>query len=115
MARSDSTLLSQILRNLLSNAIRYTQQGGVSLRCLEESGKITVEIEDSGVGIAEEHLTYIFDEFYQVKGSRGAREGYGLGLSIVRRVAKLLNHELSVRSTVGRGTTFAVSMPAAAA
>lgn len=115
LARSDPTLLSQILRNLLSNAIRYTQQGKICLRCLEEDGRITVEVEDSGIGIAEEHLTYIFDEFYQVKGSRGAREGYGLGLNIVRRVAKLLNHELSVRSTVGRGTTFSVRVPSAAA
>jgi two-component system, sensor histidine kinase len=114
-ARSDPTLLGQILRNLMSNAIRYTAEGNVCLRCIEESGKIRVDVEDSGIGIAESHLPYIFDEFYQVKEARGTREGHGLGLNIVRRVAKLLDHEVSVRSTVGRGTTFSVSVPAAAA
>jgi signal transduction histidine kinase len=114
-ARSDPTLLGQIVRNLLSNAIRYTQQGTVCLRCFEESGNIRVDVEDSGIGIAEKHLPYIFDEFYQVKEAHGAHEGHGLGLNIVRRVAALLNHELKVRSVVGHGTTFSLSVPAAAA
>jgi two-component system, sensor histidine kinase len=110
-ARSDPTLLGQILRNLLSNAIRYTPRGSVCIRCVEEPGKIRIEVEDSGIGIAEEHLPNIFDEFYQVKEERGAREGHGLGLNIVQRVAALLDHELEVHSVVGRGTTFSVSVP----
>lgn len=115
LAHSDVTLLGQILRNLLSNAIRYTQQGIVRLCCVEDAGKIKVEVEDSGIGIAEKHLPYIFDEFYQVKDVRAAREGHGLGLNIVRRVATLLNHEIKVRSVVGQGTIFSVMVPAAAA
>lgn len=110
-ARSDPTLLGQILRNLLSNAIRYTQQGTVCIRCVEEPRKIRIEVEDSGIGIAEDHLPHIFDEFYQVKEVRGTHEGHGLGLNIVQRVAALLNHELEVRSTVGHGTTFTVIVP----
>lgn len=111
-ARSDPTLVGQILRNLVSNAIRYTRQGFVCLRCREEAATVRIEVEDSGIGIAQEHLPFVFDEFYQVRGASGTREGHGLGLSIVQRAARLLDHDLGVRSELGRGTTFTLCLPA---
>lgn len=116
VATSDPTLLGQILRNLVSNAIRYTPRGIVRVRC-ERDGKdrVRIDVEDSGIGIAEKHLPHIFEEFYQVGVSPNAvREGHGLGLSIVQRAAKLLRHELRVQSRLGRGTTFSIVLPAGA-
>jgi two-component system, sensor histidine kinase len=112
IVHSDPTLLGQILRNLLSNAIRYTQRGAVRVRCERDVDCLRVDIEDSGVGIAAEHLPHIFEEFYQVGiAPHSVREGHGLGLSIVQRVARLLNHDIRVRSAPGRGSTFSVSVP----
>lgn len=114
---SDPTLLGQILRNLVSNAIRYTSQGKVQVRCKPESdSRIRIEVEDTGIGIAENQLPHIFEEFYQVGVLPNAvREGHGLGLSIVQRAARLLHHELRVHSQLGRGTTFSIVVPAGAA
>jgi PAS domain S-box-containing protein len=111
-AHSDLSLVSQILRNLVSNAIKYTQRGWVALRCLPRPKTLRIEVSDSGIGIRPEHLPYIYDEFYQVAGERGASsDGYGLGLSIVRRLATLLNLKLDVQSEHGRGSVFAVELP----
>ncbi len=114
VAVSDPILLGQILRNLVSNAIRYTPRGIVRVGCTRHGDdRLRIDVEDSGIGIAEEHLPHIFEEFYQVGVSpNSVREGHGLGLSIVQRAAKLLSHELRVQSHPGRGTTFSIWVPA---
>ena len=112
-AHSDSSLIEQILRNLVSNAIKYTERGLVSLHCAPASdGTLHLEVRDTGIGIPAEQIRYIYDEFYQVGvPSNSSREGYGLGLSIVQRVVKLLNLRLEVRSEVGKGTVFSLTVP----
>jgi two-component system, sensor histidine kinase len=111
---SDPSLVGQILRNLVSNAIKYTREGWIALRCLhEQSGLVRIEVLDTGIGIPADQLRYIYDEFFQVGGpGNRAREGYGLGLSIVHRLAALLDVELDVRSEVGKGSVFSVTLPA---
>jgi two-component system, sensor histidine kinase len=115
--RSDRSLVDQILRNLISNAIKYTRKGSVALRCLHElPSLVRIEVIDTGIGIPAEQLRYIFDEFYQVGvPTNSSREGYGLGLSIVQRLVSLLELTLDVRSDVGQGSVFALTLPAAAA
>ena len=114
-AHTDASLVGQILRNLLSNAIKYTPEGWVRLRATAGARGVRLEVTDTGVGIAADQLPYIYDEFYQVGvASNTAREGYGLGLAIVQRLVKLLGLRLEVRSEVGRGSTFALELPAAA-
>jgi len=109
---SDPSLVDQILRNLVSNAIKYTRQGWVQLRCLHEAALIRVEVLDTGVGIPANQLAYIYDEFYQVGvATNTSRDGYGLGLSIVQRLVKLLNLRLDVRSEVGKGSAFSLLLP----
>jgi two-component system, sensor histidine kinase len=109
---SDPSLVEQILRNLVSNAIKYTRQGWIQLRCLHEAALIRIEVLDTGVGIPANQLAYIYDEFYQVGvATNASRDGYGLGLSIVQRLVKLLNLRLDVRSEVGKGSTFSLSLP----
>src|SRR5581483_1075264 len=104
---SDPSLVEQILRNLVSNAIKYTRQGWIQLRCLHEAALIRIEVLDTGVGIPANQLAYIYDEFYQVGvPTNTSRDGYGLGLSIVQRLVKLLNLRLDVRSEVGKGSAF---------
>ncbi len=111
-ARSDRTLLGQILRNLLTNAIRYTHSGAVRLQCEREAAGLRIDVRDTGIGISHEHLPHIFEEFYQVGASRTAvRDGHGLGLSIVQRVARLLGHEIKVRSQLCQGSVFSVLLP----
>jgi two-component system CheB/CheR fusion protein len=113
VVRTDPTLLSQILRNLLSNAIRYTKTGFVRLQCEREGDQARIDVEDTGIGIPEEHLSRIFDEFYQVGVvPNSVREGSGLGLSIVRRLVRLLNHHMRVYSRFGLGSVFSVVLPA---
>ena len=109
---SDPSLIEQILRNLVANAIKYTREGWVRLRCLHETGVVRIEVLDSGVGIAPDQLPFIYDEFYQVGvPTNTVREGYGLGLSIVQRLVKLLGINLSVRSEPGKGSVFALDLP----
>jgi PAS domain S-box-containing protein len=109
---SDPSLVEQILRNLVSNAIKYTREGWVRLRCLHETALIRIEVMDTGIGIPADQIAYIYDEFYQVGvPTNSARNGYGLGLSIVQRVVKLLNLELDVRSELGKGSIFSLALP----
>jgi two-component system, sensor histidine kinase len=111
---SDPSLLGQILRNLISNAIKYTRQGSVELRSRAQSQGVRIEVIDTGVGIPADQLPYIYDEFYQIGvASNTAREGYGLGLSIVHRLVSLLGLQLDVKSEVGRGSVFALQVPEA--
>jgi CheY-like chemotaxis protein len=110
---SDRSLLEQILRNLLSNAIKYTRQGGVTLRCRPEGETaVRIEVLDTGIGIPAEQLPYIYEEFYQVGvPANSTRDGYGLGLSIVQRLVKLLNLGFEVSSEVGKGSVFSIVVP----
>jgi len=109
---SDPSLVEQILRNLVSNAIKYTRTGWVALRCLHDASCVRIEVLDTGIGIPAEQLRYIYDEFYQVGVSANTtREGYGLGLSIVQRLVSLLEVKLDVHSEVGKGSSFAITLP----
>lgn len=110
---SDRSLVEQILRNLLSNAIKYTHQGWVHMLCLHEASSVRIEVVDTGIGIPAEQMPYICDEFYQVGVSaNSSRDGYGLGLSIVQRLVKLLTLKFDVRSEPGKGSAFALILPA---
>jgi len=114
--RSDLILLERILLNLVSNAIRYTDRGGVVVGCRRRGGQLRIEVWDSGIGIPEDQRENIFGEFYQLAASeRGGRGGLGLGLAIVDRLCRLLDHRLELTSTLGRGSRFVVSLPMAAA
>ncbi len=110
---SDAALIHEILHHLVSNAITYTCSGRVRLRCLPDAGHVRIEVHDTGVGIPADQLPHIYDPFYQASGTDRAREGYGLGLSVVQRMVSLLNVQLDVRSEVGRGSTFALLLPPA--
>jgi PAS domain S-box-containing protein len=110
--RSDVSLVGQVLRNLVSNAIKYTHRGSVRLRVRPEGEAVWVEVTDTGIGMAPEELSHIYEEFYQIGVPKNAtREGYGLGLSIVSRIVKLLGLELDVHSEIGKGSTFALKLP----
>ena len=112
--RSDPILLERILLNLVSNAVRYTSHGGVVLGCRRRGGKLRIEVWDSGPGIPADKRQYVFDEFYQL--ARGHQQGgLGLGLAIVDRLCRLLDHSIDLRSTVGKGSCFAIIMPMVAA
>lgn len=115
---SDATLLYRVLLNLLTNAVRYTQHGGVLLACrLADAGKsVHVEVWDTGVGIAPEHQTLVFNEFFQVTNvQRDRSKGLGLGLNIVQRSCQLLRHDIQLQSRPGRGTRFRLTLPRSAA
>ena len=114
--RSDFILLQRILLNLVSNAIRYTVRGGVVVGCRRRGRQLRIEVWDSGIGISEDQQENIFREFYQVADAeRSRRVGLGLGLAIVDRLCRLLDHSLELTSTPGRGSRFAVSLPWVAA
>lgn len=111
LVRTDPRLLEQIARNLLANAIKYTREGRILLGCRRHKDALTIEVWDSGVGIAAHELQAIFDEYHQADGSGAETEaglGLGLGLSIVNRLSTLLGHQIQVRSTPGRGSVFSI-------
>jgi two-component system, sensor histidine kinase len=111
--KSDPSLVGQIVRNLVANAIKYTREGGVRLRCLHEHAFVRLEVLDTGVGIPAPELARIYDDFYQIGVSTNtSRDGYGLGLSIVSRIVTLLGVNLDVQSEVGKGTVFSLALPA---
>ncbi len=110
--KSDPVLLSRIVGNFLSNAIRYTEAGRVLLGCRRCGDILRVEVWDTGPGIDEEHLTSIFEEFNQIETTRRDRDrGLGLGLAIVKAQANLLRHEISVHSRPDRGSAFRIEVP----
>lgn len=112
---SDPALLSQVLRNLVANAIRYTPSGRVLVGCRRHPRQLAIEVFDTGIGIAAEQHTAIFAEFYQIGNkARDRQQGLGLGLAIVERVVRLLGHSLSLSSAPGQGSCFTVSVPLAA-
>lgn len=110
---SDDRKLSQILRNFISNAIKFTPRGQVVVRArVDEDGMIVFSVSDSGIGIAEEHLRHIFEDFVQVESSIQKRlRGTGLGLALSRKLAQLLGGDTTVESKPGVGSTFSVRIP----
>ncbi|MBR1154341.1 ATP-binding protein [Bradyrhizobium sp. JYMT SZCCT0428] len=107
---TDKTMLEAMLRNLLSNAVRYTDRGTVLLGCRRAGDRIRIEVWDSGIGMSQDQMPQIFQEYYQ--GEQGAqRGGLGLGLAIVRRIGEVLDHRIDVRSTPGKGTVFSIEVP----
>ena len=111
---TDPRLLTQALRSLLSNAIRYTEEGKVTVRCRREPGGLRVTVRDTGIGISDTHLANIFDEFYRVENDPAARDvGLGLGLTIVQHIARLLGIKLDVETEPGQGSRFSLLLPAA--
>jgi two-component system, sensor histidine kinase len=115
VAQADPVLLERVLRNLVSNAIRYTDDGSVLVSCRARDGRLLLQVWDSGIGISEQNLPRIFDEFFQAHGNRPLeahhRKGLGLGLAIVKRLAALMGAPLSVRSRVGHGSVFTLEVP----
>jgi len=109
---SDPNLLAEVIQNLVSNAIRYTDKGSVRLDCIEQDGQCVIRVTDTGIGIAEDQLGEIFREFHQCKAPGASKEGFGLGLAIVQRLSDLLELTIKVESDIGRGSCFSVSMPA---
>lgn len=110
--RSDETLLRRILQNFVSNALRYTERGGVLIGARRHQGQLRIEVWDSGCGIAEHQRELIFEEFRRLDGGAHQRDrGAGLGLAIVQRIADRLHHRITLRSQVGRGSVFAVDVP----
>ncbi|HWP18032.1 MAG TPA: hybrid sensor histidine kinase/response regulator [Burkholderiaceae bacterium] len=115
-AYADPVLVDRILRNLVSNAIRYTEDGGVLVTCRPRRGeKLLVQVWDSGIGIREGEQARVFEEFYQVHADQRPaphqRKGLGLGLSIALRLARLMETPLTLRSQYGRGTVFSLLLP----
>jgi signal transduction histidine kinase len=110
---TDDKRLSQILRNFISNALKFTPEGTVRVSAtLGGDGRVTFAVSDTGIGIAEEHLEAIFDDFVQVDAPIQKRlRGTGLGLSLSRKLARLLGGDVAVSSAVGAGSTFAVTIP----
>ncbi|MGE5505156.1 MAG: ATP-binding protein [Actinomycetota bacterium] len=112
--RSDPVLLARMLRNLVENAIRYTKAGGVVVGVRHGTEGPRIEVWDSGPGIPAEARDKVFQEFFQLGNpERDRQKGLGLGLAIVNRLSRLLDHPVEIRSALGRGSIFAVSVPAA--
>ncbi|MEQ1694238.1 MAG: chemotaxis protein CheB [Hyphomicrobiaceae bacterium] len=108
---SDRRLLEQMIRNLLSNAFKYTKRGKVLLGCLRKGAVISIEIWDTGIGIPDDELQAIFMEYHQLDNvARERNRGLGLGLSIVQRLTRLLDHKIQVRSKLGKGSVFAIEI-----
>jgi signal transduction histidine kinase len=102
--RSGPVLLRRIVSNLLANAIRYTEHGGVMIAARVMGDRLWLEISDSGTGIAPEHLPHVFKEFYRAPVHEGTADSFGLGLAIVQRLCRALSHTVTLRSVVGKGT-----------
>ena len=112
MVRSDPTLLEQMIRNLVSNALKYTPSGKILLGCRWQGSTVRIEIWDTGVGIPAAQLRAVFEEFHQLDNpARESSRGFGLGLSIVQRLGELLDHPVNVRSVPGKGSVFSITLP----
>jgi signal transduction histidine kinase/CheY-like chemotaxis protein len=111
---SDPVLLDRILLNLVSNAVHYTERGGVVVGCRRRGSELRIDVCDTGIGIPEDQRHNIFSEFYQLPGAAPDRQsGLGLGLAIVDRLSHLLGHAVELNSRPGRGSRFSVSLPLA--
>ena len=112
--RSDPAMLRRIVQNFVSNARRYTPAGGVLIGCRRRGDQVAIQVIDTGIGIAPEDQGIIFEEFKRLgKRGKATKRGLGLGLAIVERIAKLLGHEIRMRSEIDRGSTFEVLVPLA--
>jgi CheY-like chemotaxis protein len=110
-AKSDPVLVERILRNLVSNAIRYTESGSVVVGCRRHHGSLRVSVYDTGIGIEPADQSLVFEEFYQVGNpERDRTKGLGLGLAIVERLARLIGATITLRSAPGRGSVFAFDL-----
>jgi signal transduction histidine kinase len=107
---TDPIRVRRMIGNLLANAIKYTHEGGVLLASRQSRDGLRVEVWDTGIGIAREHLRDVFLEFYKVADHAGTSDGFGLGLAIVARLSHALGHPISVRSRLGRGSVFRVAL-----
>jgi two-component system CheB/CheR fusion protein len=114
MIETDRSLLTQIMRNLVSNALKYTKRGRILIGCRRAGGFARLEVWDTGIGIPQSELHAIFEEYHQIDNpARNRTRGLGLGLAIVRRLTDLLGVEIEVRSQPGSGSVFAVALPIA--
>jgi Na+/proline symporter/signal transduction histidine kinase len=113
--RTDEKLLRRILQNLIGNAIKYTSRGRVLLGARRRQSRIELQVYDTGPGIPADKTEEIFKEFKRLDETAGSARGIGLGLSIVERIGRVLSHPITVRSELGRGACFTVSLPPAAA
>src|SRR5213080_1630656 len=113
--QSDRRLLRRLLQNLVSNAIKYTPKGRVLVGCRRRDGRLRIDVYDTGLGIPASKQQAIFHEFHRLDQGAKVARGLGLGLSIVERIARVLDHRIAVTSTVGRGSHFSVEVPIAAA
>jgi two-component system CheB/CheR fusion protein len=110
--RSDPRLLAQMIRNLVSNAAKYTAAGRILIGCRRRGDKLRIEVWDTGIGIPADQLSAIFEEFHQLDNpARERSKGLGLGLAIVQRLAELLGHAIDVRSRPSKGSVFSVEVP----
>lgn len=107
----DYTTVKTILNNLVSNAIKYSNEGVILIKCIERDDNLIIIVQDEGIGISKENISFIFDRFFQVDSSRSKKHGTGLGLSIVKKMVELNNGTIDVESTVGIGTIFTVTLP----
>jgi signal transduction histidine kinase/CheY-like chemotaxis protein len=108
---SDPLMLRRILQNLLTNALRYTQRGGVLMGCRQNGDEVRIQVHDTGPGIPEAQRQAIFQEFQRGEANTGDGAGFGLGLSIVRRFATVLGHDVQLSSRVGYGSSFSITLP----
>jgi CheY-like chemotaxis protein len=109
--RSDRRLMRRVLQNFLSNAIKYTNEGGVVVGCRRRNGSITVTVHDTGPGIPEGAHDVIFKEFQRLNTGANTAHGIGLGLSIVERIGRMLDHEIHLSSRPGSGSAFGITLP----
>lgn len=114
-ACSDPVLLEQILRNLITNAIKYTAKGAVAVLCRKVGGEVRISVCDTGIGIPADETERIFEDYYQAKIAGRNPGGLGIGLATVARTAKLLGHGLRVRSRPGHGSIFSIRLRSAEA
>ncbi len=115
MTEADAIMLDRVVRNLISNAIRYTEKGSITISVLDDDVSWVLSVKDTGIGLSDENKEKVFEEFYQVHNSnRKIEAGLGLGLSIAQRICTLMGIELKVKSMLGTGSEFFISLPKSA-